>query len=181
MSIECIIQMAYPQSDLACHARHQRHQRRQSSQHGISQRDPAILAHLDRVRGITPARLATHLNISASTLSEALKRLAQLGYIKRTARAAANGKRGGSSVLLSETGASAIAETSVLEASRLHAVLETLSAADRMIIEEGINALAAVRRMWSENAKLAARSSGPQATAAPFSTRSSAMIPTTHG
>jgi DNA-binding MarR family transcriptional regulator len=83
-----VVQVAFPQVYLACHTRHQR---KRSTEHRLSQRDAAILAHLDERVGAVPARLARHLGIGRSTLSEALKRLTRLGYVahpRRTRRAA---------------------------------------------------------------------------------------------
>ena len=78
-----IIQVAYPQVYLACHTRHQR---KRTTVHRLSPRDSSILAHLDPVVPMKPARLAAHLSIARSTLSEALKGLTALGYTQQTMR-----------------------------------------------------------------------------------------------
>jgi MarR family transcriptional regulator, organic hydroperoxide resistance regulator len=134
-----IVQMAYPQVYLACHTRHLR---KQSTEHRLSARDAAILAHLDDGRAITPHQLAVHLSIAASTLSEALKRLESLGYVGRpqTGRGAVRGRRTG--VLLTARGAQAIRDTSVLETERLRAVLARISDRDRQAIARGLERLA---------------------------------------
>src|SRR5258706_6880581 len=111
-----IIQVAYPQVYLACHTQHQR---KRSTAHQLSARDSAILAHLDNQSPTTPARLATHLNVARSTLSEALKRLTALDYTRQTPRAPAPGQRGGVGILLTAKGLAAIRDTSVLETQRL--------------------------------------------------------------
>jgi DNA-binding MarR family transcriptional regulator len=127
-----VVQIAYPQVYLACHTRHQR---KRSTEHRLSQRDSAILAHLDVENSISPAVLAKHLGIARSTMSEALKRLIALGFVLRaTPRGAA--------VVLSDRGARAVQETSVLESGRLGAALSRVSASDRQTICRGLQRLA---------------------------------------
>jgi MarR family transcriptional regulator, organic hydroperoxide resistance regulator len=135
-----IIQFAYPQVYLACHTRHQR---KRSSAHHLSARDAAILAHLDVAMPTAPAKLAAHLNVARSTLSEAVKRLTALGFTKQTPRASSGGERGGVGILLTAKGVAAIRETSVLEAPRLRAVLKRLTPGELRTVERGMSALAA--------------------------------------
>ena len=127
-----VIQVAYPQVYLACHTRHQR---KRTSAHRVSARDATILAHLQTGTATVPARLAEHLGIARSTLSEALKRLTALGYVERSAA-----KNGG--VRLSAQGLDVIRSNSVLEAERLHAVLGTLTARERQAVVRGMRTLA---------------------------------------
>src|SRR5215813_13655718 len=103
-----VVQVAYPQVYLACHTRHQR---KRSTDHQLSARDAAILAHLDTAQPMLPSRLAHHLNVTRSTLSEALKRLTALGFVARVS--AASGDRRSSGALLTPKGARAIRDTSV--------------------------------------------------------------------
>lgn len=77
-----VVQVGYPQVYLACHTRHQR---KRTTAHRLSARDSSILAHLDVASETTPARLATHLGIARSTLSEATKRLEILSPAERRA------------------------------------------------------------------------------------------------
>lgn len=133
-----IVQYAYPQVYLACHTRHQR---KRSTVHHLSARDSSILAHLDQRKPTTPARLAAHLGIARSTLSEALKRLTHLGFTVHARRAAAAGERGGVGILLAAKGATAIRETSVLEVARLRVVLERLTPAELRAVERGMSVL----------------------------------------
>lgn len=135
-----VVQMAYPQVYLACHTRHQR---KRSTEHRLSQRDAAILAHLDESTPTVPARLASHLGISRSTLSEALKRLTALGYVRR-ADDGDDGRR--ASALLTGRGARAIRDTSVLETKRLARALAGLPARDLGAISRGMARLAAACR-----------------------------------
>ena len=135
-----IVQFAYPQVYLACHTRHQR---KRSTVHHLSARDSSILAHLDQDVPMTPARLAAHLGVARSTLSEALKRLTALGFTKHTPRPASGGSRGGVGILLTSKGAAAIRETSVLETPRLRTVLQRLTPAQMRTVARGMSLLAA--------------------------------------
>ncbi len=134
-----IIQLAYPRLYLACHTRHQR---KRSSSTRLSSRDSSILAHLGPEQPTTPARLATHLNISRSTLSEAVKRLTALGYTSQAVRAPSGGRRGGIGILLTPKGLDAIRDTSVLESARLREVLGQLTTSDLKTVEKAMSALA---------------------------------------
>lgn len=135
-----IIQVAYPQVYLACHTRHQR---KRTTTHALSARDSSILSHLDVRTPTTPAKLARHLGIARSTLSEAIKRLTETGYTTQAARTTTAGTRGGVAISLTERGLDAIRETSVLEEPRLRAVLQHLNAAQLRDVARGMNALAA--------------------------------------
>ena len=135
-----IIQVAYPQVYLACHTRHQR---KRTTAHALSARDSSILSHLDVRTPTTPAKLARHLGIARSTLSEAIKRLTAMGYTTQTARSTSAGSRGGVAISLTEQGLEAIRETSVLEEPRLRGVLQQLNATQLRDVARGMNALAA--------------------------------------
>lgn len=135
-----VVQVSYPQIYLACHTRHQR---KRSTEHHLSARDSSILAHLDESVPIAPSRLAAHLGIARSTVSEALKRLIALGFVRD---GGADGAARVTAVLLSPKGARAIRETSVLEARRLRLALETLPPRERRAIVRGMERLAAACR-----------------------------------
>jgi DNA-binding MarR family transcriptional regulator len=126
------VQVAFPQIYFACHTRHRR---RRTSAHRISPRDSTILAHLSRQTPTTPARLAEHLGVARSTLSEALKRLIALGLVERPSARTAG-------VRLSAKGADAIQNDSVLESDRLRAALELLSTAEQRLVARGLSTLA---------------------------------------
>lgn len=130
------VQTCYPRVYLACHTRHQR---KRSTSHRISVRDSAILAHLDERTAVTPAALAAHLDVSPSTLSEALKRLANLGFVSQPDGSGTPRRR--TSVLLTDEGAAAVRDTSVLEPDRLTRALEGLSRAELRAVARGMQTL----------------------------------------
>lgn len=134
------IQRDYPQIYLACHTRHQR---AASSDVGLSANDSSVLAHLDERDAIAAATLARHLGIGPSTLSATLARLATLGYITRTA-AAADRRR--TELRLSKVGARAMQASSVLDSSRLAAVLKRLTPDEQRRATDGLAILARAAR-----------------------------------
>lgn len=138
------VQRAYPQVYLACHVRHRR---AANSPDGLSERDGALLAHLDDLRGRRPTDLARHLGIARSTLSAALDRLVSPGLLRL---APAPEDRRERRAFLTPAGARALAAASVLDARRLAAVLARLSPAERRCAVRGISLLARASRdeMW---------------------------------
>ena len=141
------VQLTYPQIYYVCHTRHQR---KRSTEHALSARDSAILAHCSAETPIVPALLARHLSVAASTLSEAIKKLEQTGFVRRVASVDGDGRQRG--ILLTTKGLRAIRETTVLESDRLAAVLEGASPSDRDAIAEGLTKLAQACRRYSEQA-----------------------------
>jgi DNA-binding MarR family transcriptional regulator len=132
------IQFAYPQIYYACHTRHAR---RRSTASRLSASDGQLLVHLDRAAGTRVSDLARHLGLSRSTVSEAVSRLALLGYLTKVRQS----ERDGRMVQLRLTGAgvAAVRATSVLEARRVKRVLARLSAADVSRAIAGLSILAA--------------------------------------
>ena len=141
------VQLTYPQVYLACHTRHQR---KRTTEYALSARDAAILAHCGVDSPILPVKLARHLSIARSTLSEAIKKLTQAGYVRRVAQVQGDGRHSG--ILLTAKGLRAVRETSVLESERLGAVLAETSAEDRAAIALGLTKLAEACRRYSERA-----------------------------
>jgi len=135
---------AYPQIYLACHVEHRT---RASSSTGLTERDSALLAHVDDPEGSRPAALARHLGVQPSTLSAALARLKGQGLIRLEADPA-DGR--GRLVRLTETGREAIADHSVLDPARLSALLAQLPASDRRRAVDGLKALAVAARRYRE-------------------------------
>lgn len=139
------VQVCYPQIYLACHTRHTP---RRSSTTRLSARDSSILAHLDERRGTRVSTLAAHLGVAASTLSAAIKRLSELGYIARS-RPSADGR--GVELRLARAGIEAMQSSSVLESARVAALLTELSLAQRRHALDGLSLLAtAARRLMGK-------------------------------
>lgn len=131
------VQFAYPQIYYACHTRHER---KKSSAQQLSMRDSEILVHLDRHVPMRLSELARHMDLSASTLSEAVKHLVVFGYIEKLA--SEPGDRRAIGLKLTAKGVSAVRTTSVLEAGRISAVLRRMPPSDRAKAIEGLTLLA---------------------------------------
>jgi DNA-binding MarR family transcriptional regulator len=131
----------YPQIYLACHVEHRT---RGSSASGLTSREAGFLAHVEP-DGSSPAALARHLGIGRSTLSAALARLEGLGLVA-TERDAGDARR--KRVRLTDAGRAAVADSSVLDADRVAALLAAMTADERRRGVEGLRLLAeAARRM----------------------------------
>jgi DNA-binding MarR family transcriptional regulator len=130
------VQRLYPQIYLACHTDHVR---AASTKWRISSQDASILVHLDRESGMSPRSLANHLGVAPSTLSAALSRLSELGYLTNEPGKTDRRKR---EIRLTSRGAEAIASTSVLDAARVQAVLKKLTPVERKAAIRGLALLA---------------------------------------
>ncbi len=131
------IQFCYPQVYFACHTRHDR---ARSTEVRLSGRDADILVHLDRRTPRTLSELAWHLDLSRSTLSEALTRLEVLGYVVKSRQAGRDRRHVG--LVLTPKGVAAVHASSVLDRRRLRAVLERLSRKDQASAVAGLELLA---------------------------------------
>jgi len=131
------VQRLYPQIYLACHTRHQR---RASNTAHLTAHESGILAHLNPTVPMRASELARHLGVGRSTMSAALKRLTRLGYIDRTRD---RDDRRAARLQLSAIGGRAMQTGSVLETSRVQAMLARLSRADRTRAIDGLTLLAA--------------------------------------
>ncbi len=130
------VQRAYPQIYLAYHADHVK---AKSNEYRLSARDSSILSHLDRKTPQMANVLAAHLGVRPSTLSAAIKRLIELGYVKK--RANPDDQRA-AHLTLSELGAKAMAASSVLDSARVKAMLSELKAGERVRAIAGLALLA---------------------------------------
>jgi DNA-binding MarR family transcriptional regulator len=130
------IQKYYPQIYHACHTEHVK---AASSEVNLSSRDSAILAHVSVNELSNPSRLARHLKVSASTISEALANLESLGYVKSQKDANDDRKQ---KLVLTDKGLHAMKSSSVLDSFKLIHLLSFLTAEDRLRAVEGLAILA---------------------------------------
>jgi DNA-binding MarR family transcriptional regulator len=135
-----LVQRYYPQIYLACH---KRHIRASSTTYRLSARDSSILVHLNETVPLTPTQLAAHLSVRGSTLSAAIRRLEQLGYLQRKKMPQ---DRRTVALTVTPLGAKAMAETSVLDAERVGAVLARLNRNEQKRALEGLALLAKASR-----------------------------------
>jgi DNA-binding MarR family transcriptional regulator len=140
------VQRYYPQIYLACHVDHVR---TKSNRHHLSSHDSSVLAHLDEAKPTSAGALAKHLGVAASTLSATLSRLEQLGHLQRRAR---RGDRRQVEILLTATGARAMAEASVLDRRRLAGMLNELSDAQCRRAVAGLGLLARAALAYQQKA-----------------------------
>src|SRR5215213_3055227 len=136
------VQRLYPQIYIACHTDHVR---AVSTTWRISSQDASILVHLDRDSGLSPRTLAGHLGVAPSTLSAAIARLSELGYLTSEPNETDRRKR---EIRLTARGAEAISSASVLNAGRVQALLNQLKPTERKAALRGLALLAqAARRL----------------------------------
>jgi DNA-binding MarR family transcriptional regulator len=126
----------YPRIDFACHARDVRdvESRKLLSRHQVN-----ILDHLDEVDPTTVNELARHMEVTPATMSVALDRLESKGYVER-ARDAADRRR--VQVRLSSAGVRVRDSASVLDFSRVEALVAMLTEDERAAAIRGLALLA---------------------------------------
>ncbi|NRA86962.1 MAG: winged helix-turn-helix transcriptional regulator [Rhizobiales bacterium] len=130
------IQKLFPRIYMACHVEHNK---RRTITDQISTRDAAILAHLDQKHFQSPKTLAKHLNIAASTMSEALHHLVSLGFVDFK-----SDEIDARHTLFSLTnkGEAAISTNSVLDQKKLSNLLENMPLVDQEKAVLGLKLLA---------------------------------------
>lgn len=139
------VQRLYPLIYVTCH---KEHVRAVSSHHLLSARDCSILAHLSADQLTTPSNLARHLSVALPTLSEAVSRLVELGYI--LSKRDENDERKRKLVLTSE-GMCALKNASVLDPMKVAKILSKLTPKERKTAIEGLSLLAhAAFPEWNE-------------------------------
>jgi DNA-binding MarR family transcriptional regulator len=129
------IQALYPKIWHACH----RHPRAAAKDGGLTERQSTVLSHLADGTLSRPSELAKHLGVAASTLSEAIDELVELGLVERRRH---GDDRRRVDFVVTEAGARALEEGSPLDPIRLAAALEKLAPADRERAVEGLALLA---------------------------------------
>ena len=134
------IQRAYPQIFHACHVRHLRER---TTPGAVSDRDGAILGHLDEAAPMTASSLARHMGVGASTISEAIDDLEARGLVSR--RRAPRDRRA-LELRITARGVRAMQASSILDSGRLRAVLARLTAAERVDAARGLQLLARAAR-----------------------------------
>jgi MarR family transcriptional regulator, organic hydroperoxide resistance regulator len=126
----------YPRIYFACHTRHVRDPQ---TQRMLSRHQASILDHLDEIEPTTVMDLAAHMGVTAATMSLAIDRLERKGYVVRVKDAK---DRRRVHVRLTTAGVRVREASSVLDASRVEALVARLSDADRTRAIEGLGLLA---------------------------------------
>jgi DNA-binding MarR family transcriptional regulator len=126
----------YPQIYFACHTRHVRDP---DSQRLLSRHQASILDHLDELDPTTVNELARHMGVTPATISLAIDRLERKGYVAR-ARDTADRRR--VHVRLTSAGVRIREATSVLDPSRVEALLARLTDEERDAAVHGLALLA---------------------------------------
>jgi DNA-binding MarR family transcriptional regulator len=126
----------YPRIYFACHRRHVRDPH---SGANVSARQVSILDHLDATRPTMLADLADHMGVTPATMSIAVGRLVDDGYVTRVLDPANRRKV---QLRLTEAGVRVTAASSVLEPSLVEDMLAQLSAKDRRDALRGLALLA---------------------------------------
>ena len=109
----------------------------------MSDRESSVLSHLSWDQSTTPAQLARHLAIGASTLSEAVDKLVGRGFVERCVDPEDKRRV---RYRLTAAGEEALDDSSVLSSPRLRAALERLAPEDREHAVAGLELIAGACR-----------------------------------
>lgn len=126
----------YPRIFFACHTRHVRDP---ATRREISSHQAGILDHLDDVQSTSLAGLAAHMGVTASTMSISVERLVRGGYVSRL-RDKVDARR--VHLRLTAAGVRIKEAQSVLDPSRVAAMLSHLNSKQRALAIEGLALLA---------------------------------------
>ena len=141
----------YPRIYFACHRRHVRDPKSGAE---ISSHQVSILDHLDANQPTILGDLADHMGVTSATMSIAVGRLVQAGYITRLLDPVDRRKV---QLRLTEAGVRVCAANSVLEPSLVESMLDQLSDKDRRAALRGLallgKAAVAAQQARSRDAK----------------------------
>jgi DNA-binding MarR family transcriptional regulator len=126
----------YPRIFLACHRRHTRDPKTGAL---VSERQVQILDHLDEIEPLSLSALAGHMGVTLSTMSIAVERLVNRGFVTRVADTA---DRRRVRLRLTESGARVCESQSVLDAELVDAMVAALPRRDRTSVLKGLALLA---------------------------------------
>jgi MarR family transcriptional regulator, organic hydroperoxide resistance regulator len=126
----------YPRIYFSCHRRHVRDP---VSDTAVSSRQVSILDHLDAERPTMLADLAEHLGVTPATMSLAVGRLVDQGYVTRVLDPVDRRKV---QLRLTDAGVRITAANSVLEPTLVEEMLDQLSPKDRRDALHGLELLA---------------------------------------
>ena len=126
----------YPRIYFACHSRHVRDP---LSQRLLSRHQASVLDHLDEIEPTTLNDLARHMGVTAATMSLTVDRLERKGYVVRL-RDTADRRR--VHLRLTSSGVRIRQASSVLDPSRVEALVARLTPDDRDAAVRGLGLLA---------------------------------------
>jgi MarR family transcriptional regulator, organic hydroperoxide resistance regulator len=126
----------YPRIYFACHTRHVRDPQNSRL---LSRHQASILDHLDEIEPTTVMDLASHMGVTAATMSLSIDRLERKGYVVRLKDAK---DRRRVHVRLTGAGVRMRESTSVLDAARVEALVARLSDDERTRAIDGLGLLA---------------------------------------
>lgn len=130
------VQGLYPKLYVACHSRHGR----TTGVVGIlSARECAVLSHLYVAPTLAASRLAKHLGVGRSTLSEVVTRLVEQKFLQSQQDQRDERKR---RLTVTSAGITAMSTASVLDHEKVVAVLSRLTPQERLAAIEGLALLA---------------------------------------
>ena len=126
----------YPRIYFACHTRHVRDPQ---TQRLLSRHQASILDHLDELEPTTVMDLAGHMGVTAATMSLSVDRLERKGYVVRLKDAK---DRRRVHVRLTSAGVRMREANSVLDPTRVEALVARLTDDERTQAVEGLGLLA---------------------------------------
>ena len=136
---------AYPRIYFACHVEHREDP---VTRNQVSAHQGSILDHLDAVEPMGLVDLATHMGVTASTMSLTIDRLERGGYVMRK-RDAQDGRR--VQLVLTSSGVRVKQAASVLDVRKVRNLLGRLKPEERARALAGLELLAAAAALEVES------------------------------